>query len=498
MSDHVAQQIQRVLDEGSGRTRHVIVQMRYEPEELGELVDTASQAMRRRSMAVTARSALPAEARYFRRDSALTEATRRKNLRGVKRSMAAQVGARALASYAPGAYADSAGAALQPLLDRSAGKAKGTSVLWAANSASMEMRTDDLWQLRDLENVENVFVNRELRLPPVVEAEAEVQAQAQTTAPASSWGVEMIGALASWGAFGARGAGTTVAVLDTGVDPTHPDLQGKVTKWAEFDAAGQQVPGSQPHDSGRHGTHCAGTVAGGNADGTWIGVAPDADVAGGLVLQGGSGSDAQILAGMQWAINERVDVMSLSLGGLSFGPKVHDTYTRMILTANRMGIPVVVAIGNSGHQTTGAPGNDFFAFAVGATALGDRAAGFSGGRTQVIHRSRWIRPDALPLVYSKPEVSAPGVAVRSAVPGGGYESWNGTSMATPHVAGALALLLSATGIGHDIDPADRAWLLQDLLLGTVEELGESGQDHRFGFGRINVLRAIGEARSRGF
>lgn len=217
----------------------------------------------------------------------------------------------------------------------------------------------------------------------------------------------------------------------------------------------------------------------------------------GLVLPDGGGTDAQILAGMEWAIDQGFDVISMSLGGLTLGPDVPDTYIRTILTAAQVGIPVVVAIGNDGEQTSGAPGNDFFAFAVGATDSRDRAAGFSGGRTQIIRTSPFIDPDFLPLVYSKPDVSAPGVAVRSSVPGDGYALFNGTSMATPHVAGAMALLLGATTIRADAPPGEQAFLLYDLLAGSVEELGEAGQDHRFGYGRIDVLRALGFARERG-
>ena len=156
-----------------------------------------------------------------------------------------------------------------------------------------------------------------------------------------------------------------------------------------------------------------------------------------------------------------------------------------------------MAIGNEGAQTTGLPGNDYFAFSVGATDFTDRAAGFSGGRTQVIRSSRYIPSEDLPLYYSKPEVTAPGVAVRSCTPGRKYETWNGTSMAAPHVSGALALILAATGI-RAIPSGRRAYLLQDLLISSVEELGEAGRDHRFGFGRINTLRAVAMAIDLGY
>jgi len=207
---------------------------------------------------------------------------------------------------------------------------------------------------------------------------------------------------------------------------------------------------------------------------------------------------AQILAGLEWAIEKNVDVISMSLGGLTLDVEAPDPYTRTLLTALAAGIPIVTAIGNEGSQTTGTPGNDWFAFSVGATDHLDRAAGFSGGRTHIIRQSRYLNPDVLPLIYSKPEVSAPGIAIRSAVPGNKWATFNGTSMATTHVAGAIALLLSATNIGSRVADAQRAFLLQDLLIGSVEELGESGQDHRYGFGRINILRAISFAKDRGY
>ncbi|HEX8417774.1 MAG TPA: S8 family serine peptidase [Methylobacterium sp.] len=352
-----------------------------------------------------------------------------------------------------------------------------------------------------MKNIEDIYPNRRLFVPPV--AVPRKLPDLVEDNKVSSWGLRKVGALSAWGAYECRGEGILVGLLDTGVDARHPDLVGKIAHWAEFDDAGRQVKNSKPHDSDRHGTHCAGTIVGGNASRRWIGMAPKAKIAAALVLKGRfGGTDAQILAGIDWAVNLDVDVISMSLGGLVMGPEVPSTYTSAIMSALRVGIPVVAAIGNEGSQTSGSPGSDYFAFAVGATDTADRAAGFSGGRTQVIRSSSFFPEGALPVVYSKPDVSAPGVAVYSCVPTGPgikepWEHFNGTSMAAPHVAGAIALLLSATNI-KNVDPADRAFLIQDLLTGSAEELGEAGQNHRFGFGRIDVLGAIGFAKELGY
>ena len=367
-----------------------------------------------------------------------------------------------------------------------------------SGSAVLDLTVDELNELpAQVAGIADVFPNRIVRVPPV--AKADELPAAVVDNKVNTWGLARTGALAAWGVFGARGKGARVAILDSGVDARHPDLKGKVVGFAEFDDRGRIVTKklADAYDSDEHGTHCAGIVAGGNASGRWIGMAPEAELLCGLVLKDGGGTDAQILAGIEWAIASGAHVISMSLGGLRMTADVLDTYTRAIINANRVGIPVVVAVGNEGSQTSGSPGNDYFAFTVGATDAEDWAAGFSGGRTQVIERSRYIRAKDLPLVYSKPEVSAPGVAIYSCVPKRKWEAWNGTSMATPHVAGAMAQILGATQILQE--PAtQRVNLLQSLLVSTVKELGEAGQNHRFGHGRIDVLRALGYAKELGY
>lgn len=518
MKKHLQQQIERISDESRSKSLDVIVQMKTADKEMDKILETGAEAILRRRVTVSAHDLLPAEAATMNRAAGrkATAAVRRK-LSSSRQSIASSLASTSLGGVAAGALMKLGLKALEPLfaskwVAEQVGKAaeaegKRTRVkrvgdqvphFWSSGSAVLKLDRDELGKLAsEVPDIADVYLNRTVSEPPVVNVKKLPASVANMETHISTWGLQKTGALAAWGAFEKHGEGIRVAVLDTGVDAEHPDLAGKIADFAEFDRSGRRVSGAEPHDSGKHGTHCAGTVVGGNASGHWIGVAPQARVLAGLVLKNGSGTDAQILAGMQWAMEEGADVISMSLGGLRMNAEVLDTYTRTIINAARLGIPVVIAIGNDGHQTTGAPGNDYFSFAVGATDADDRPAGFSGGRTQVVEQSRFISSRYLPLVYGKPDVSAPGVAVYSSIPGGRYASWNGTSMATPHVAGAIALLLSATTI-RDVEATERAFLVQDLLTATVEELGEAGQDHRYGFGRIDVLRAIGHAIDLGY
>jgi len=526
-------EVDRIIEEGQGERDggrlSVIVSLTPTDEKVNErLFNTASEVFQRRSATLTARDVLPESQETLKElyETASTapreqlSAHTRRTLQAARYSLAAELGTDVSAvstALQPQSGRQVIAQVLQnPLVQRTRSETARQEVptLPSSRSLVLNMAKDDLARLpAEVPQIQGVYPNRALRLPPLTEVKnVPREVQEQRT---SSWGVRKISALSVWGAYDARGQKklsngqikkARVAVLDTGADRHHPDLidregNSKITAWAEFDADGHRVPESaEAYDSDQHGTHCAGTIAGGNASGSWIGVAPEAELAVGLVLKGGGGTDAQILAGLNWAIEQQVDVISMLLGGLSLDVETQNPHTETLMKALASGIPVVTSIGNDGSQTTGAPGNDLFAFAVGATDHADNAAGFSGGRTHVIRRSEYLPPEILPLSYSKPEVMAPGVAIRSSIPGdpqdpesylSAYASFNGTSMAAPHVAGAIALLLSATEIGSDekVPREQRAFVIQDLLTGTVEELGKSGQDHDFGFGRVDALLA---------
>ncbi|MEN3612440.1 S8 family serine peptidase [Plantactinospora sp. ZYX-F-223] len=288
--------------------------------------------------------------------------------------------------------------------------------------------------------------------------------------------VAQIGAPAAWQA-GLDGTGVKVAVLDTGVDQTHPDLAGKVTA--------RNFSGSpDTTDQHGHGTHVAATVAGTGAGsgGTRKGVAPGATLLAGKVLgDDGVGYDSWIIAGMEWAAEQGAAVVNMSLGG---GPTDGtDPLSQALdrITADT-GTLFVVAAGNEGaNYTVGTPGAAQSALTVGAVDRDESLADFSS-------RGPRLGDEGL-----KPEITAPGVgivAARAAGTGMGtpvddrYTAASGTSMATPHVAGAAALLAQAH---PDWSPAR----LKDALVSTARTNPELSVFDQ-GTGRVDVARAASQ------
>lgn len=489
----IEQQVERILDENKQRTLSVIVQGR--PDGLREaIVRAAEEALERRAITSAADLLPPAVKERDSHRAARTAASASADVQELRRAGAAAIEPLQEAVFVT-----------QSRLARRSNAGGKPRPLPLSGAAVMEIDRDDLAQLpQELPQALAVFPNRRVPVPPRLRAKTlSVEVERRTT---HAWGLETTGALACWGAFDARGQGVKVAVLDTGIEATHPDLQGKLAKFAEFDAKGALVKEGIDNawDADGHGTHVCGTIVGGRASGRWIGMAPEAKLLVGKVMSKSGGTDEQILKGMEWAVAQGAELINMSLGGLSFDPGVLDTYTAAIVAARAAGVPVVVAIGNDGAQTSGSPGNDFFALAVGAMDVHCRIAAFSGGRTQVVETSDAIDPKYLPLVYSKPDLAAPGVHVYSCIGKSKWEHLNGTSMATPHVSGALALLLSRTAAAKKdaallaLTGAERSDTLMQLLVGSVVDRGENGQDHRFGYGQLSVLAAYGNAIDRGY
>ena len=245
-------------------------------------------------------------------------------------------------------------------------------------------------------------------------------------AAGTTWGIDRLRVSKLWNA-GITGKGVVVGHLDTGVDASHPALQGALAAFAEFDHAGDQVTGANPWDSGEHGTHTAGTIAGRASGGGQIGVAPDAKLASAMVIEGGQVID-RILAGMEWILGHNARILSMSLGLRGFTP----AFQVIIDALRNQNVLPVIAVGNEGVLTSRSPGNYANVLSVGACDSNDRIPVFSS--SQSFDRA------ADPLV---PDIVAPGVDVLSCIPNGGYARMNGSSMSTPHVAGLAALLLQA-------------------------------------------------------
>ncbi|MCE7004204.1 S8 family serine peptidase [Kibdelosporangium philippinense] len=246
--------------------------------------------------------------------------------------------------------------------------------------------------------------------------------------------VRQIGAPAAWQAA-YTGKGIKVAVLDTGVDQTHPDLATQEIAEKNFSSSRDNV------DRYGHGTHVASIVAGTGAKsgGKYRGVAPDAKILDVKVLgDNGSGTDSGIIAGMQWAAEQGADVINMSLGSFD-GPEVDPLEEAVNTLSAKYGTLFVIAAGNfgPGDGTIDSPGSADAALTVGAVDRANKIADFSGRGPR----------DGGGMI--KPDITAPGVDIMAALHAAGrigepivdgYTALSGTSMAAPHVAGAAALL----------------------------------------------------------
>lgn len=285
-----------------------------------------------------------------------------------------------------------------------------------------------------------------------------------------------VGAPAAWAA-GFDGKGAKVAVLDSGIDLNHPDVSGRVSLSRSF------VPGEDVQDGFGHGTHVAATIAGTGAasGGTYKGVAPAADLMVGKVLDNSGGGDfSDVMAGMEWAAAEGADVVNMSLGAAATAAR--DPLTEAVDSLSAAtGTLFVIAAGNSGpgEVTVATPANAPSALTVGAVDRTDALAPFS---------SRGPRVGDAGI---KPEITAPGVGIVAARAAGTslgvpvdaqYIAMNGTSMATPHVAGAAAIMAQR-------HPEWTGQQIKAALTSHAKPI--SGQTvYEQGYGRLDIASAI--------
>lgn len=316
-----------------------------------------------------------------------------------------------------------------------------------------------------------------------VDAIAHVSAPPQTqpiTQPTQSlpWGVSRIDAAKSWPT--SRGNGVKVAVIDTGIDKSHPDLTENIKGGINFVQSGRGAkaiidPTAWNDDNG-HGTHVSGTIAAAdNAIGV-IGVAPEAQLYGVKVLNSaGSGYVSDIISGVEWSVNNNIQVINMSLGLTSHVQALQDA----VNAADNAGVVVVAAAGNSGDGNAATnnvnyPAKYSSTIAVSATDSIDRIATFSSDGVEV-------------------EIAAPGVNIYSTTRGGGYGNMSGTSMATPHVAGVIANVLAAPVVPAADLNQNGQWNANEVrsyLQITSDDLGTTGRDVFFGYGLVDTEEVV--------
>jgi len=350
-------------------------------------------------------------------------------------------------------------------------------------AATVEVTRQSLAALAEQPDVVAVLPNQRIRLIAPKEIDYAALAR-QENKDGITWGLKQLGIPELWPKT--KGKDINVAVLDTGVHGEHAALAGRVKDFVIVDPLGRRITASPVFDSGQHGTHVCGTIAGGQTpEKVSIGVAPEANlfVAGVLV---GDATLRTLVEGIAWAVEKGADIISMSLGFTYYEPLFAEVFKILL---DQYGILPVVAIGNENHGNSSSPGNAHNAFSVGAVEK------MPGGKTEVTFFSSGaslVFPgDAQHPVVTKPDVVAPGVQVYSSIPPEqtpqgtfDYTYMDGTSMATPHVAGVAALLMAAK------PEASVADIIKALTDTAKHPDPKNRPDNRWGYGLIQPAEAL--------
>ncbi|MCK6596774.1 MAG: S8 family serine peptidase [Bdellovibrionaceae bacterium] len=351
--------------------------------------------------------------------------------------------------------------------------------LWLINGMIVDLPVKELSKLGTVDSIDYVYADSVVKLIAPVEGRWVAPSQMRDE-PQFTYGLQKIAIPEFRKAKpDALGQGVRVGVIDTGIDASHPDLQGKVVAFADLVSKK-----TEPYDDQGHGTHVSGTIAGGTASGTAIGVAPQVKfITAKFLDKNGSGSFSNAVLAMQWVVDpdgkpetdDGAMLVSNSWGGGSPSAKEDPKDNAMCKAVDawvKLGVMPVFAAGNSGPgaKTVGLPGGCPNAFTIGATDSQDQIANFSSRGPAIWKTGSFVKPDVL----------APGVKVKSSMPGNKYAELSGTSMATPHAAGVVSLM-------YQLQPKLTVEQLSNALKSTAAKVGQD--PNTYGSGRIDTLKA---------
>ncbi|MFN8110464.1 MAG: S8 family serine peptidase [Thermoleophilia bacterium] len=353
---------------------------------------------------------------------------------------------------------------------------------WLVNAIGLTATPDEIAALNADPGVAHVELDHPVRVAEATTASAPIETFPDSGA--GNWGLAAMHVPQVWSATGLNGTGVVLGSIDTGVNADHPDLAGKVVAWRDF-VNGQDTP----YDDNGHGTHTIGTMVGGAAGGRPIGVAPGAKViVAKAIAANGVGGGSALMSAAQWMTDPDGDPTTadqpVAVNNSWSADDANDPWFHSIIQRwLQLGITPVFAAGNTGPgpSTVGSPAGYPESLAVGATADDGTLAEFSS-RGPV----NWLNLDgtgpAAGTVITKPDVVAPGVNITSSV-NDGYVAFSGTSMASPQVAGVLALLAQA-------NPAMRGAPAEQVLRNSARDMGPAGMDQRTGAGAVDALAAV--------
>lgn len=370
------------------------------------------------------------------------------------------------------------------------GNAKDLKSYHIVNGIAVTATKEVAEKVATFAEVEKILPNETRELYTTVDKDAETP---KSDVANVEWNVERVGAPAAWN-MGFDGSGVVVASIDTGAQFDHPAL---AEKYRGYDPVTGEVDHTYswydatagietPYDDDGHGTHVTGTMVGSEPDGAnQVGVAPGAQWLSVKAFTAAGGTDADLLDAAEWIlapggdVSMAPDVVNNSWGG---GPGLDEWYRDVVIAWRAAEIFPEFSAGNTTLFNPGGPGsvavpaNYPESFATGATDINDSLASFS------LQGPSPYEGDV------KPDISAPGVNIRSSVPGGGYEGgWNGTSMAGPAVSGAVALLIQA-------NPSLSVDELEEILLNTAQPLTDGtfpeSPNMGYGYGLVNAYDAV--------